>query len=211
LTLSYLALPGRQDAGISLSLSTASSPRRSYLHDAGRRTIANGQLFTLHRPSSLEVDIIPLLDLLLTQTKLPPAVEPFATFLKTFSAYDDLDLDTFQPLLSHFVRVSASKGHVLWKQGDESDGLYLIESGVLRASYQFADYAPPAEESMVPGTLAGELTALSGLARNATVVVEKPCVAWKLTVESLRQLERENPILTAKFIRLVLKCERCVF
>jgi SulP family sulfate permease len=144
---------------------------------------------------------------LFTQTKLPPTVEPFATFTKTFSAYEDLDFDTFQPLLSQFVRVSAPKGHVLWKQGDESDGLYLIESGVLRASYQFADYAPPAEESMVPGALAGELTALSGLPRNATVVVEKPCVAWKLTVQSLWQLERENPTLAGRFIRLVLKCK----
>jgi SulP family sulfate permease len=126
--------------------------------------------------------------------------------LKAFSSYGELDYATFEPLLSHLERMTFPGAHVLWKHGDESDGLYIIESGVLRASYRFADYAPPVEESMVPGTLAGELSALSGLARNATVVVEQSCVLWKLSLDSLRRLESENPTLAAAFVQLVLKC-----
>jgi sulfate permease, SulP family len=101
--------------------------------------------------------------------------------------------------------MSVEEGFVLWKQGDPSDGLYIIESGVLRASYEFADHTPNIEESMVPGTLAGELSALSDLPRNATAVVECPAMLWKLSIDNLRRLQAEEPLLGSIFLQLVLK------
>jgi len=124
---------------------------------------------------------------------------------------------------------------VLWKQGDTPDRLYLIEAGMLRASYKFSHSTYPLaslltgtsnssssenstlvedgifnsgiDESMVPGVLAGELTALSGLPRNATVIVERDAVLWKLTSEGLRELEEREPRVAREFTRLVVKCE----
>jgi SulP family sulfate permease len=61
---------------------------------------------------------------------------------------------------------------------------------------------------MVPGTLAGELSGLAGLARNATVVVERTAVLWRLDGEALRRLEAERPELARTFTALVLKGER---
>ena len=103
--------------------------------------------------------------------------------------------------------MSLPEGHVLWNQGDESDGVYIIESGVLRASYRFSTHATSVEESMVSGTLAGELSALSGLERNATVWVERDAVVWKLGTEQFERLGRENPTLEKMLVRMVLKCE----
>lgn len=60
---------------------------------------------------------------------------------------------------------------------------------------------------MVSGTLAGELSALSEMERNATVVVERNSVLWKLGMEGLRRLEAEKPELARTFTRLVLKGE----
>jgi sulfate permease, SulP family len=94
---------------------------------------------------------------------------------------------------------------VLWKQGDAADGLYVIGAGVLRATYRFAAHTPVTEESMVPGTLAGELSGLAGLARNATVVAERPAVLWRLGADALRRLEMERPELARTFTALVLK------
>jgi sulfate permease, SulP family len=141
---------------------------------------------------------------------LPPpnpahAEEPYNTLVKAFSSYADLDFDDLQPLISYLERLTLPEGHVLWRQGDEPDGLYVIEAGILRASYCFTGEAPVVEESMVPGTVAGELSALSGLPRNATAVVEKQCVLWKLSVDSMRRLEDENPVLARTFTQLVLK------
>jgi len=178
-----VVLPGRQDYDVAFCQSLAGSPRRSHLHDAANRTIASA---LAPRPN-------------------PEHTEPFNTLVQAFSSYADLDHDYFRPLISHLERMTVPEGHVLWRQGDESDGLYIIESGILRASYRFADHAPLAEESMVPGTLAGELSALSGLSRNATAVVEKQCVLWKLSLESLQKLEVEHPSLARTFTQLVLK------
>lgn len=97
------------------------------------------------------------------------------------------------------------EGLTLWTQGEESDALYIIESGVLRASYRFAEHIPCTEESMVAGTLAGELSGLSGLERNATVVVERQAVLWKLSRENLLKLQKENPQLAQTFTRLVMR------
>jgi hypothetical protein len=94
---------------------------------------------------------------------------------------------------------------VLWEQDEPPDGLYIIESGILRAIYKFANYTPTIEESMVPGTLAGELSALSNSPRNATVVVERQAVLWKLSLQNLRRLELDNPALAGTFLQLILK------
>jgi sulfate permease, SulP family len=196
--------------------------------------------------------------------------EPYPTLIKCFSSFDDFSVDKLQPLIPYLKRMSAPTGTVLWKQGDPPDGLYLIEAGVLRATYKFTSYVEPRhpvvvsgldsavdvvggvngsvngrvnsnstltstsfdsnsnsnststaiqlitedgifhsgiEESMVPGTLAGELTALSGLPRNATVVVEREAVLWKLTSEGLKELEERESKVAREFTRLVLKGE----
>ena len=131
--------------------------------------------------------------------------EPINTIIKAFSSYGKLDSDLFRPIDSYFERLSVPTGHVLWNQYDLSDGLYVIESGVLRASYEFANPAQHFEESMVAGTLAGELTALSDSTRNATVIVEQAAVLWRLSIENIRRLQMDEPELARTFIQLVLK------
>ncbi|KAF7416286.1 hypothetical protein PC9H_002551 [Pleurotus ostreatus] len=184
--ISAYALPGRREADIQFAESLVSSPRISHLHDAGNRTIAQAQGF--HHDVNVEDHL-----------------EPFNTLVKAFSSYGEISLEQFRPMLSSLQRISIPDGHVLWKQNDVADGLYIVESGVLRARYDFADFTPNLEESMVPGTLAGELTALSDSPRNATVVAERPSVLWKLSMQDLRALEKEHPALFWKFCQLVLK------
>ncbi|KAG6885332.1 hypothetical protein C0993_003180 [Termitomyces sp. T159_Od127] len=131
--------------------------------------------------------------------------EPLNTLIKAFSSYGGIDPDLFRPMSKYLEHLSLPEDHVLWKQGDPPDGLYIIESGVLRASYRFAEHIQHVEESMVSGTLSGELSALSALPRNATVVVERAVTLWKLSTENLARLEAEEPRLAMYFFRLVLK------
>ena len=131
--------------------------------------------------------------------------EPINTLIKAFSSYGNVDSDLFRPIDSYLERLSVPTGHVLWTQHDLSDGLYIIESGVLRASYEFANPAQHFEESMVAGTLAGELSALSDSTRNATVIVEQAAVLWKLSNENIRRLQLDEPELARTFIQFVLK------
>jgi SulP family sulfate permease len=130
--------------------------------------------------------------------------EPLHTLELAFSPYTT-DRTLLEQLASYFERIAVPEGYVVWKQGDPADGLYVVGTGVLRATYQFAPHTPAIEESMVPGTLAGELSGLAGLPRNATVVAERPAVLWCLSADSLRKLEEDKPDLARSFTALVLK------
>ncbi|KZT04035.1 uncharacterized protein LAESUDRAFT_658528 [Laetiporus sulphureus 93-53] len=183
-----IVLPGRQDAAIAFQESMSATPRRLHLLNAGWETIARD-----HSPPDADV---------------ADAAEPYNTLVKAFSTYGPVDRQQFAPLMVYLQRISLPEGTVLWYQGDDPDGLYLVESGVLRAVYRFNEHTAPTEESMVPGTIAGELSALSGLPRNATCVVERQAVLWKLSVEDLHRLEVEHPELAREFTRLVLKAAK---
>jgi len=186
-TTPAVALPGRQDADISFHQSVPNSQRQLHLRDAGLRAMRTDTTSDLGAGDS---------------------PEPYTTLVRVFSSYGDVDRDRLQRLTPYLERSSVSEGTVLWKQDEDSDGLYLIESGVLRASYKFAEHVPPVEESMVPGTLAGELSALTGLTRNATVVVERRAVLWKLSSANMRRLETDDPTLARTFVLLVMKAAK---
>lgn len=131
--------------------------------------------------------------------------EPYETLLKAFSSYGSLDPYVYRPLIPYLTRITTTEGEILWRQGEPSDALYLVQSGVLRASYRFAA-SPGIEESMVAGTLAGELSAVSGTSRNATAVVERDAVLWRLGTDDLQRLEVEEPALAKAFTKLILRC-----
>nr|VWO99297.1 Fe(2+) transporter 3 [Ganoderma boninense] len=178
-----VTLPGRQDDVIPFSGSVVESPRRAALLTAGWRTIA--------RDHSARDEL--------------PAPEPFNTLVRAFSPYEHIDRETYAPLIPYLHRMSVPEGTVLWTQDQPPDGLYIVESGILRATYYFAHPTPSMVETMVPGTIAGELSMLSGLERNATCVVERAAVLWKLSAESLAQLQQRNPELARAFTKLILK------
>jgi len=133
------------------------------------------------------------------------APEPALTLMKTFAGYEsNLTPMFFVPMLRYFTRIQIPDGAALWKRGDRPDGVYLVESGVLRAIYDW-DNADVITESMVSGTLAGEISGLSEMPRNATVVAEKPSVLWRLSKENWTLFKDEQPALAHRFVELVLK------
>ena len=118
-------------------------------------------------------------------------IEPLNTLEQAFSPYTT-NRKMLEQLAPYFESITVPEGHVVWKQGEPADGLYIVGAGVLRATYRFAAHTPAIEESMVPGTLAGELSGLAGLVRNATVVAECPAVLWRLSADTLRLLEKKR-------------------
>lgn len=82
----------------------------------------------------------------------------------------------------------------------------MIESGILRANYVFPDHSHSVSESMVAGTIAGELSFLSRTERNTNVVAERDSVLWKLEVASHEELgKKEGWVFARKFEEVLLK------
>ncbi|TEB26440.1 hypothetical protein FA13DRAFT_1756329 [Coprinellus micaceus] len=169
------AVPVRRetDEGRYFIGSFIASPRRSHLRDAGDRTIATE---------------------ITTQQDYSPSPEPLNTIIKAFSSFGAVNPHDFAPLTQYLIRIPVPPNYVLWKQGDQPDGMYIVESGLLRAVY-----------TMVPGTLAGELSTISNSPRNCTVVVEHPGVLWKMSRDSLHRLQLEQPELARSFVQYALK------
>jgi SulP family sulfate permease len=81
---------------------------------------------------------------------------------------------------------------------------------MLRANYVFIDRAHSIVESMVAGTIAGEMSFLSRNRRNATVVAERDSVLWKLDVAGHEEMgKREGWSFCRKFEQCLLSiaCE----
>ncbi|KAF8314826.1 uncharacterized protein EI90DRAFT_3135794 [Cantharellus anzutake] len=167
-----------------LSESFTNSPRRIHVRAAGLR-IMETPAGTQEVPNHNE--------------------QPFSTIMKTFPTHTDLDDGFISRITPYFKPLIFEPGEVVFRQGDIADGLYLIESGILRATYIFGEHADVVEESCVAGTLAGELTALAGEPRNATMVAERPSVLWKMENTALTRLEKEHPEDAKRFTKLVLK------
>ncbi|QRW10246.1 sulfate anion transporter [Ceratobasidium sp. AG-Ba] len=179
---------------IAFGASYMNSPRRSHLVDAGQRLMANAD----------DGSGIPAV---VESSEPSPPREPTYSLIKTFSSHTN-DPELMVKLAAYFARVELQAGEVLWRQGDSPDGLYVIESGVLQANYDFAAHSAPVQESMTAGTLAGELSALSGTPRNATVVAERHSVVWKMSAESFEKLEQEQGEVAKAFVTLVLKAAK---
>ena len=135
------------------------SPRASHLRHAARETMTRA-------------DFTPVK----THFKqpLPLLLQSLRPFMR------ELNEDIAFRMVPYFQRVHVERGTVLFQAGDATDSFYLIESGMLRATYVFHDRAHSITESMVAGTVAGEMTFLSRSQRNASVVAERDSVLWKM-------------------------------
>ncbi|GMK57284.1 hypothetical protein CspeluHIS016_0401180 [Cutaneotrichosporon spelunceum] len=175
-------LPKVQRMPFTLAESFSNSPRRTHLARAGDAT--------LHVTRDIQ--------------EPPPAAQPLGILVQTMGCYTDAPETFFSQFAPYFKRVPAPAGTTLWKQGEAADGLYIIERGSLRATYEYnAD--DRVLETMVAGTVAGDLSTLSDTTRNATVVAERDAVLWKLAPDSLAKMEKDIPEAAAMFVKVVLK------
>jgi len=153
-----------------------------------------------------------------TDTDTVHNAQPLPLLLQTLGPYlanmtstlslpslSDESYDFLSDLAPFFTRTEISSNTVLWRQSDNPDGLYLIEHGSLRATYSYDNHTREVQETMVAGTIAGDLSTLSNTARNATTVAERDCVLWRMDLEALERLEKEHPNTARRFTRIVLK------
>jgi SulP family sulfate permease len=217
----------------SLAESYQNSPRRSHLARAGDDTLPRCEqsYFLALRYRTLTVVSLSIADRNRGSTKqLETSLEedeeeqeegeidsslntqPLPLLLQTFGSYLTLT-PTFNPqqflktLTPYFSPYPISPNQTIFKQNDIPDGLYLIERGSLRATYAYDDRRELIQETMVAGTIAGDLSTLSETPRNCTVVSEGEGMLWKMDGEGLKRLEREDAEVARVFIRVVLKGE----
>ncbi|KAK3341395.1 sulfate transporter family-domain-containing protein [Lasiosphaeria hispida] len=176
-----LDVPGRA-AAQPLDL-LGSSPRRTHLQEAARKSIGKMEVKSLARWRSFR--------------------EPLRLMLQIFQDVSDKNEDFWFRAVRYFVRREYTASTILFRRGERADGFYLLESGILRAEYDLPQGW--LFESIVAGTTCGELPFFSETDRTATCAVERDCVLWLMDKKNWDKLQREEPEVAQELLRISLK------
>lgn len=128
----------------------------------------------------------------------PAEVRTFLASIPLFRELGETDLDSIIPRLDWML---VPGGHVVCRQGDEGDRLYLVASGRLAILREL----PNGEDVLLShagrGESVGEVAVLTGNPRSATVRALRDSVIARLDRAGLAQLLEEHPRIALAFTR----------
>lgn len=159
------------------------SPRRSHQVEAAREALTSAEV---QRPTRWQ--------------SLP---EPLRLMLQVFQGLSDKNEDFWFQATAYFERQDCTAGTVLFRRGEQAQGFYLVESGIVRAEYDLPQGWLC--ESIVAGTTCGELPFFSETERTATAQVDRDSVLWMMTRESWLKIQNEKPEVARELLRISLK------
>ena len=120
--------------------------------------------------------------------------------LETLKAFEGLDRKAMEDMASVLTWIDVPEGHVLIRQGDPAEAMYIVEKGLLRASIARKGCASAAVGLMGPGSLVGEIALLTGSRRNATVTAVEPTRLARLEAGDLNEITARYPELRRGFL-----------
>ncbi|KNG48723.1 short chain dehydrogenase reductase [Stemphylium lycopersici] len=129
--------------------------------------------------------------------------QPLKIILQTFEDVSTKNEDFWQAVAPYFERKEYPAGTVLYSRGDDPDGFYILEKGRLRTEYELDQ--GNFFEVILPGTTCGELPFFSETDRTGTVAAENDSVAWLLTREKYKELEKKDQEVATEMLKVGLK------
>lgn len=178
-----LDVPSNKSSGFSSFDPPFNSPRRNHLAEAARDAL-----------SSIEVQ---------RPKKWQSFKEPLRLMLQVFQDLSDKNEDFWFPATSYFSRREVPAGTVLFRRGEQANGFYLLERGIVRAEYDLPQGWLC--ESIVAGTTLGELPFFSETDRTATAVVERDCVVWLMDRDQWARIQKKEPEIGRELLKISLK------
>lgn len=118
---------------------------------------------------------------------------------------EDLSHNWIERAEKYAKQRSLTKGALLFSQGDESDGLFIIKSG--RAKVFISD--ENGKEMMIAvlgqGEVVGEIASLDGEQRTASVVAMEPTTVLRIAQGDFKRFLSENHELAFEIIQVLTK------
>ncbi len=107
-------------------------------------------------------------------------------------------------LMKVLKRVDVVKGEVVFRQGDDSDSMFFVESGRLDVELEQEDGKLFRLKKVGPGAVLGEMGICTRAPRSATVRATEKCVLYKMTTEKLIAVEKRAPMLVTAIYRYMI-------
>ena len=114
-----------------------------------------------------------------------------------FAGVDDAPL---RDLVARGEIVDLAPGEVLIREGDEADALFVVLDGELEVTRQSGESRIPLAV-VGPGSLQGEIAALEGGRRLASVAATRAAEVLRIPVEALRELLATGPDVALSVVR----------
>ena len=114
------------------------------------------------------------------------------------------DLDK---LLGYFERLEVEENYCLMHQNDPAEDLFLIEKGQVTAKL-ILDEEKGKEirlRTMCSGTIVGEVGLILKEPRSATVVTDRPSTIYRLSAESLNEMDENDPEIAVAFHNFITR------
>jgi CRP/FNR family cyclic AMP-dependent transcriptional regulator len=90
-------------------------------------------------------------------------------------------------------RIQLTAGHVLFRSGDEGNGVYQLTQGVVKVVISSAAAAERIIAILGPGSFIGELSMLDGLPRSASIIAVQDCKLLFVTRETFKAYAGKHP------------------
>jgi len=128
-----------------------------------------------------------------------PVDEIFSRLRET-PLFADVDETPLRELVARGEIVDLEPGEVLIRQGDVADALYVVLDGELEVTRQSGESRLPVAV-VGPGSLQGEIAALEGGTRVATVAATRTAEVLRIPVDAMRELLAAGPDVALSVIR----------
>ena len=119
--------------------------------------------------------------------------------------FGDLDTASLHTIQRHLEWQHHSNGSVIFKQGEKSDGMYIVVNGRLRASVGDSDGSESVVSEIGQGETVGEFGILTGEPRTATVSVVRETNLVKISSFQFKQLVQQHPELMRRITRIIIE------
>ncbi len=109
-----------------------------------------------------------------------------------------------EELMTYLERLEVPPQHYLIHQGDPPDALYFIESGQVTAQLEHPGQKPIRLQTMRGGHVVGEIGFYLGQERSAAVIADEPSVIYRLSLDTLRRMETQDPNIASTFHQVIV-------
>ena len=102
-------------------------------------------------------------------------------------------ISSFAELSSLGVEAQLEQGTLLWKEGDPGDHVVLLLDGLVEITHDTPEGEVVALRTLEAGSIMGEIAALDGRPRSATVKASSPCRIVRVPAADFRSLLHRRP------------------
>ena len=119
-------------------------------------------------------------------------------FLQNVALFQDLSRDDLSTLASLLVSKKVSAGAVIFRELDDSDALYLLETGQVVISKHVHGQVDIVLTRFYSGDFFGEMGLFDAAPRSATAHTEVDSSLWRLDRKAFRQIFSDHPEIAAR-------------